>query len=147
MTHLKHERYSAVIGCIVFVISWIYCVMQYGYLFGVGLGWLPSLIVAFIARCIWVFIFYGSIFAILLFVLFAAGVPQQVREFIVEFKGLPFDKWVSLFFVVSIVCFLIFHFASRVNLKNKSIIYWMGLLYGKVRLKIKSYHYVIRCSL
>ena len=35
---------------VVFVVSWTYCITTYGYLFGVGLGWLPSIIVAAIAR-------------------------------------------------------------------------------------------------
>lgn len=29
-----------------FIASWIYCVSEYGYLLGFGLGWLPSLILA-----------------------------------------------------------------------------------------------------
>jgi hypothetical protein len=38
---------------IVFVISWIGCIASYGFLLGVGLGWLPSLIVAGIAAFLW----------------------------------------------------------------------------------------------
>ena len=38
---------------ITFVGSWIYCIATYGFLFGVGLGWLPSLIVAVIAGALW----------------------------------------------------------------------------------------------
>jgi hypothetical protein len=34
------------VGLITFVSSWIYCIAAYGFLLGVGLGWLPSLIVA-----------------------------------------------------------------------------------------------------
>jgi hypothetical protein len=41
--------YGAWAGLITFVISWIYCIASYGFLFGVGLGWLPSLIVAAVA--------------------------------------------------------------------------------------------------
>ena len=37
---------------VVFVGSWIYCIANYGFLLGVGLGWLPSAIVAFIAGVI-----------------------------------------------------------------------------------------------
>ena len=40
-------------GSIVFVGSYIYCIATYGFLFGVGLGWLPSLIVAFLAALLW----------------------------------------------------------------------------------------------
>jgi hypothetical protein len=40
-------------GGITFIASWIYCIVKYGYLLGVGLGWLPSIIVAFIAGFAW----------------------------------------------------------------------------------------------
>jgi hypothetical protein len=43
-------------GFVVFVGSWIYCISHYGYLFGVGLGWLPSAIVGFLAGVLWPFI-------------------------------------------------------------------------------------------
>jgi len=46
-------------GFIVFIGSWIYCISTYGYLFGVGLGWLPSLIVAIIAGAVWPLIVLG----------------------------------------------------------------------------------------
>jgi len=36
-----------------FFISWIYCIVSYGFLLGVGLGWLPSLVLAIIATYIW----------------------------------------------------------------------------------------------
>ena len=38
---------------IVFIGTWIYCIFAYGFLFGVGLGWLPSAIVAVIAGALW----------------------------------------------------------------------------------------------
>lgn len=38
---------------IVFIGSWIYCIATYGFLLGVGLGWLPSIIVAVIAGVLW----------------------------------------------------------------------------------------------
>ena len=40
-------------GAIAFFISYIYCIAEYGFLLGVGLGWLPSLIVAFVAGVLW----------------------------------------------------------------------------------------------
>lgn len=40
-------------GFIVFIASWLYCIATYGFLFGVGLGWLPSIIVAVIAGYLW----------------------------------------------------------------------------------------------
>ncbi|MHB8756265.1 MAG: hypothetical protein ACYC92_15125 [Candidatus Acidiferrales bacterium] len=42
---------------ITFVISflgfWIYCIATYGFLLGVGLGWIPSLIAAVILSFLW----------------------------------------------------------------------------------------------
>jgi hypothetical protein len=35
-------------GAITFIISYLYCISTYGYLFGLGLGWIPSLLVGFI---------------------------------------------------------------------------------------------------
>jgi hypothetical protein len=46
-------------GGIVFIGSWIYCIAEYGFLFGVGLGWLPSIIVAVIAGALWPLIALG----------------------------------------------------------------------------------------
>lgn len=54
-------------GFITFVSSWIYCIATYGYLFGVGLGWLPSMIVAFIVGALWPLILIGLIGIVLLF--------------------------------------------------------------------------------
>jgi len=51
---------------IVFVISWIYCIVEYGYLFGVGLGWLPSLIVATILGALWPLVLLGLIILLIL---------------------------------------------------------------------------------
>lgn len=36
-----------------FIGSWIWCIASYGFLFGVGLGWLPSIIVAVVAGALW----------------------------------------------------------------------------------------------
>jgi hypothetical protein len=38
---------------LVFLTCWIYCVAEYGFLLGVGLGWLPSGIVATLASLLW----------------------------------------------------------------------------------------------
>jgi hypothetical protein len=45
-------------AAIVFIGAWIYCIATYGFLLGVGLGWLPSLIVAVIAGLLWRIIFW-----------------------------------------------------------------------------------------
>ena len=44
---------------IIFILSWIYCVLEYGFLLGVGLGWLPSMIVAPIGGALWPLIALG----------------------------------------------------------------------------------------
>ena len=42
-----------VVGIVTFLGCWIYCIATYGFLLGVGLGWLPSMIVAWIAALAW----------------------------------------------------------------------------------------------
>lgn len=49
----------AVTWVLVFVGSWILCIANYGFLFGVGLGWLPSIIVASLAAVLWPLIVVG----------------------------------------------------------------------------------------
>ena len=56
---------ALITGGITFIGSWIYCVYEYGYLLGVGLGWLPSIIVAVIVGALWPLIAIGI--AILVF--------------------------------------------------------------------------------
>jgi hypothetical protein len=44
---LKRSRAETLgwgLGVVTFIGSWIYCTSKYGYLFGFGLGWLPSII-------------------------------------------------------------------------------------------------------
>jgi len=38
---------------IIFIGCWIYCIAHYGFLWGVGLGWLPSLIAATLVSFFW----------------------------------------------------------------------------------------------
>lgn len=49
----QYKRLSVVVAAVIAVISffasWIYCIASYGFLFGLGLGWLPSLFVGAIA--------------------------------------------------------------------------------------------------
>lgn len=66
------EWYSIGFGItafITFVGSWIYCIATYGFLLGVGLGWLPSLIVAYIAGLLWPLIALGIAGIVLLIVI------------------------------------------------------------------------------
>lgn len=36
-----------------FLSAWLYCIVHYGFLFGLGLGWLPSIILALFLAFIW----------------------------------------------------------------------------------------------
>lgn len=40
---------------LIFVPAYIYCIYEYGFLFGLGLGWLPSAIVATVLCWFWPF--------------------------------------------------------------------------------------------
>lgn len=51
------KRVAIIFACIIFLLSWSYCIYEYGYLFGFGLGWIPSIISAFIA-----FFFFPYVF-------------------------------------------------------------------------------------
>jgi hypothetical protein len=51
---------------LIFVGCWIYCVAEYGFLLGVGLGWLPSLIVALVASFFWPLLLLGVVWIIIL---------------------------------------------------------------------------------
>lgn len=57
-----------VTAAITFIVSYIYCIATYGFLFGVGLGWLPSLIVAAVAGAIWPLLVLILLIAIMAFV-------------------------------------------------------------------------------
>lgn len=41
---------------LVFLGSWGYCVLNYGFLIGVGLGWIPAAITALVIAAIWPFV-------------------------------------------------------------------------------------------
>ena len=49
----EYMRGFVITSIITFFLSYIYCIAAYGFLFGLGLGWLPSIIVAVIAGAIW----------------------------------------------------------------------------------------------
>lgn len=42
-----------IVGVPTFIGTWIWCIAEYGFLLGVGLGWLPSIIVAVFAGALW----------------------------------------------------------------------------------------------
>lgn len=42
-----------IVGVPTFIGTWIWCIAEYGFLLGVGLGWLPSLITAVVVGACW----------------------------------------------------------------------------------------------
>ena len=40
-------------GVIVFAVCWIYAIVSFGWFLGIGLGWIPSLVIAGIAGFLW----------------------------------------------------------------------------------------------
>ena len=53
MSSDDYTAFAVITGILVFICSYIYCIASYGFLFGVGLGWLPSIIVAVVAGALW----------------------------------------------------------------------------------------------
>ena len=64
-----YSAWAAITGFIVFVGTWIWCISEYGFLLGVGLGWLPSGIVASVAAFLWPLIAL-AIAAVVVFLIF-----------------------------------------------------------------------------
>jgi len=58
---------GTVAGVIAFIGAYIYCIFTYGFLFGLGLGWLPSLIFAGITGWAVVFLWGPAVIISLLF--------------------------------------------------------------------------------
>jgi hypothetical protein len=52
-----------VVGIITFIVAYIYCIATYGFLFGLGLGWLPAGILAGIVGWATVFL-WGAVLAL-----------------------------------------------------------------------------------
>ena len=46
---------------IIFVGCWIYCIATYGFLLGVGLGWLPAMITAYFTAWLWPLVVIGIV--------------------------------------------------------------------------------------
>jgi hypothetical protein len=44
---------KVVSGGLAFILGYLYCISQYSFLFGFGLGWIPSLIIAYVAVLVW----------------------------------------------------------------------------------------------
>lgn len=66
------------VGCVTFVGAYIYCTITYGFLFGFGLGWLPSFILAWMVMMAFWLLWYppiviGAIFIGLYFLFISLG--------------------------------------------------------------------------
>jgi hypothetical protein len=48
-----YEGGRGIFGAVIFIACWIYCAASYGFLWGVGFGWLPSLILAALVSYLW----------------------------------------------------------------------------------------------
>ena len=48
-----YELGYAISWVLIFIGCWIYCIAHYGFLLGVGLGWLPSFIAATLVSLLW----------------------------------------------------------------------------------------------
>ena len=48
-----YKDIGVVFATLAFACSWIYCIAAYGFLIGVGFGWVPSLIVGWISAWVW----------------------------------------------------------------------------------------------
>lgn len=53
MSGETYKVVSVIHGLIIFVAAWLYCIANYGFLLGVGLGWLPAFITAVILCWLW----------------------------------------------------------------------------------------------
>lgn len=69
---------AAISGLITFAAAWIYCMSEYGFLFGFGLGWLPALIlgaiIGLVMAFVWRFVAIGlALIAAAVFILSVRG--------------------------------------------------------------------------
>lgn len=56
--------FGMVTGAITFIGAWIYCVMTYGFVLGLGLGWFPAVICAGIVGWATVFLWGAALLAL-----------------------------------------------------------------------------------
>lgn len=47
---------AKILGVPVFLAAWVYAIVTHGFFLGVGLGWIPALVVGFIAGLLWPFV-------------------------------------------------------------------------------------------
>lgn len=89
--------FGVIVGVGTFITAWIYCVMAYGFVLGLGLGWFPSAICAGIVGWATVFL-WGPVLVILLgfagFVLvFAIGIKSSLVAHLALGAGVGWLVW------------------------------------------------------
>jgi hypothetical protein len=105
------------LGVLTFVSTYIYCIATYGFLFGVGLGWLPAIICALVIGFAWpVIVVLGAIVALgyASVICFAIASAHMAEPKPVAYSS-PADGWdVAVGFVGGLVvlCFIGFGFWS-----------------------------------
>ena len=57
---------AVIVGIITFIICWLYCIEEYGFLIGGSIGWFPSAIAGFIVGALWPIIIVAVIILIML---------------------------------------------------------------------------------
>jgi len=53
MEYEDYKKGVVIVWAITFLISWVVCSFNYGFLWGFGFGWVPSLILGFFVGIIW----------------------------------------------------------------------------------------------
>ena len=49
-----------IVGTLAFLAAWVYAIMTYGYFLGIGLGWIPALVIGAIVGLAWPLILFGG---------------------------------------------------------------------------------------
>lgn len=55
-----YRRGAMVVWLPTFFACWVYCIQRYGVQLGVGLGWLPAILVATVAGVLWPLLFASA---------------------------------------------------------------------------------------
>lgn len=49
----QYQTGAVITGGIAFVIAWVYAMLAYGFFLGLGLGWIPAMVIAQLAAILW----------------------------------------------------------------------------------------------
>jgi hypothetical protein len=75
------EMAGLVVGALIFVGSYIYCIVTYGFLWGLGFGWLPSAISAVIVKEVVTFLWAPILAVAILAALYWMNATEFAHEF------------------------------------------------------------------